>query len=161
MTTGCYKGTGTRVTGPFPIPEKGGLRYLVEPLFDSEGLVCYDRIVMWSFLTALLSLQVIMVVWFFMIIRVAIRVIRGEGADDGRSDEEDDGLVDEDEEAEFVYEEAAPLEEEVGVGEIDLKAWERRAGAKRQPTTASGVSLPGHSDRKELLGRIGCEKQVD
>jgi very-long-chain ceramide synthase len=159
MTVGCFRGTGNDVIGPMPIPEHGS-QYLVEPFTDSEGLVCYDSKVKWSFLAALLSLQAIMIVWFFMIIRVAIRVLRGEGADDGRSDEEDDGLEDEDDE-EFVYEEATPLEEEVGVGEIDLKAWERRAGSKRQTTSASGVSLPGHSDRKELLGRIGCEKQVD
>jgi very-long-chain ceramide synthase len=160
MTTGCFRGTGNTISGPFPIPEKG-IGYLLEPLFDSQGLVCYDSRVKWSFLTALLSLQAIMIVWFFMIIRVAIRVIRGEGADDGRSDEEDDGLDEDEDDEEFVYEEATPLEEEVGVGEIDLKAWERRAGNKRQTTTASGVSLAGHSDRKELLGRIGCEKQVD
>ena len=59
-----------------------------------------------------------------------------------------------------MYEEARPLEEEVGVEALDLKGWERRAGVRR-PASASGVSLPGHSDRKELLGRIGCEKQVD
>jgi very-long-chain ceramide synthase len=66
------------------------------------------------------------------------------------------------EEDEFVYEEAQPLEEEVGVEEIDLKNWERRTGVKRhQATATTGVSLPGHSDRKELLGRIGCDKQVE
>lgn len=94
-----------------------------------------------------------------MIVNVAIRVLRGAGADDVRSDDEGDE-VDEDEE-EYVYEEAQALEEEVGVEELDLKSWERRSGVKRTASTATGVSLPSHSDRKELLGRIGCEKQVD
>ncbi len=96
-----------------------------------------------------------MLVWGFMIVRVAMRVLSGNGADDSRSDDEAD------EEDEFVYEEAQPLEEEVGVEDIDLKNWERRSGVKRQASSSTGVSLPGHSDRKELLGRIGCEKQVD
>ena len=51
-------------------------------------------------------------------------------------------------------------EEEVGAESLDLKNWERRTGIKRQ-ASSSGVRLPGHSDRKELLGRIGCEKQVE
>jgi len=106
----------------------------------------------------LLFLQTLTVMWFTLIIQLAIKVLRGGSAEDPRSDDEADG---EEEEEEYVYEEAQPLEEEVGVEDIDLKNWERRTGVKRQSTTATGVSLPGHSDRKELLGRIGCEKQVD
>jgi acyl-CoA-dependent ceramide synthase len=95
--------------------------------------------------------------WFVVIIRIAMRVLKGNSAEDVRSDEEgeEDG-----EEEEFEYEEAQPLEEEVGVEAIDLKGWERRTGVQRAAST-SGVSLPGHSDRKELLNRIGCEKQID
>lgn len=87
--------------------------------------------------------------------KLVIRVLRGGNADDPRSDDEAG-----EEEEEYEYEEAQALEEEVGVEAIDLKNWERRTGVKR-PAATSGVSLPGHSDRKELLGRIGCEKQVD
>ena len=158
LPTGCFRGRPGEVQGPVE-PPASGLGYLLEPFTDSAGLVCYDQRVKWSFLSVLLFLQVIMVVWFFMIIQVAIRVIKGDGADDSRSD--DEGEEEEDEEDEYVYEEAQPLEEDVGVDEIDLKGWERRAGVKRQASSATGVSLPGHSDRKELLGRIGCEKQVD
>ncbi|KAH8886467.1 longevity assurance proteins LAG1/LAC1 [Thozetella sp. PMI_491] len=152
----CYKGPSTNLTGPFFPPEyKNGGLYLLEPLWSSESQICFDQNLQWSFLTTLLFLQAIMLVWFRAIVRVAIRVIRGDGADDVRSDDEG-----EEEEDEIEYEEAQLLEEEVGVDEIDLKNWERRTGIKRQSST-SGVSLPGHSDRKELLGRIGCEKQVD
>jgi very-long-chain ceramide synthase len=151
---GCFKGNNANLEGPFDPPP--GYAYLIEPFLNPGGLVCYNHTVMWAFLTPLLMLQGITIVWLFMIIRVAIRVIRGNGADDVRSDDEGDG----EDEDEFVYEEAQPLEEEVGVEDIDLKGWERRSGVKRQ-ASSSGVSLSGHSDRKELLGRIGCEKQVE
>ncbi|EPE08032.1 longevity-assurance protein [Ophiostoma piceae UAMH 11346] len=194
ITFGCYKGLGgigaspTSVrVGPnetstlfgavskaapfFSDATNNRLAFLIEPMLDSEGAICYDSVVKWMFLSMLLFLQLIIIMWFFMIVQVAIRVVRGSGADDTRSDGEDE---DEEEEAdsetdgknsakdEFVFEEAQALEEEVGVESIDLKGWERRTGVKRQTSASTGVSLPGHhSDRKELLGRIGCEKQVD
>lgn len=157
---GCFKGPNANLTGPFDAPVNRGPIYMLEPLWETDGVVCYDKPVKWWFLSMLLFLQVVTLVWFTMIVRVAINVLKGSGADDSRSDDEGDGLED-DEEDEFVYEEAQPLEEEVGADELDLASWERRTGAKRQASAATGVSLPSHSDRKELLGRIGCEKQVD
>lgn len=156
LTTGCFKGSNKNLIGPIDPPNN--FYYLLEPFLDQEGHVCYNETVKWAFLTPLLALQVLMCVWFTMAIRVAFKVLTGKGAEDVRSDDEDDG--EEEEEEEFIYEEAQPLEEEVGVEELDLKSWERRTGVKRQ-ASSSGCSLPGHSDRKELLGRIGCEKQVD
>ncbi|KAL2157904.1 hypothetical protein VTH06DRAFT_4959 [Thermothelomyces fergusii] len=159
MPTGCFRGAPGNLTGPFEPPAEKGIAYLLEPLWDSEGMVCYNETVKWSFLSMLLFLQCLTIMWFSMIVRVAIKVIKGSPAEDVRSDDEaGDG---EDEDDEYVYEEAQPLEEEVGVEQIDLKNWERRTGVKRQAPITTGVSLPGHSDRKELLGRIGCEKQVD
>lgn len=155
MPSGCFRGPNSNLIGPEDPP--AGLSYLVEPFMNSTGRVCYNGIVKWAFLTPLLLLQVITIIWFTMIVRVAIKVIRGDGAEDTRSDDE---AEEEEEEDEFTYEEAQPLEEEVGVEALSLKNWERRTGVKRQGSS-SGVSLPGHSDRKELLGRIGCEKQVD
>lgn len=151
----CYEGANDNLKGPFPTPE--GLAYLVEPFLNSTGIVCYNNTVRWAFLGPLLMLQGITIVWFTMIIRVAMKVLRGDGAEDSRSDDEEEGEETEEQE-EYIYAEA--LEEEVGADEIDFKGWERRTGVKRQGNS-SGVSLPGHSDRKELLGRIGCEKQVD
>jgi acyl-CoA-dependent ceramide synthase len=153
---GCYRGSQSNLTGPSPVPNDWV--HVLEPFRDPEGLVCFYDFIRKSFLYALLALQVLTIFWFMMIIRIAVRVLQGANADDDRSD--DEGGEEEEEEEEFVYAEAQPLEEEVGVEAIDLRGWERRAGFKRAATT-SGVSLPGHSDRKELLGRIGCEKQVD
>ncbi len=165
-----FRGPTGNLTGPFPPPSRDGLSYMLEPFTQSDGLICFEQRVKWAFLSALLALQLIMMVWFTMIVQVAVRVIRGDGADDSRSDGEVDDEDDEDEErdmddrtrADEDYYDAPPLEEEVGVDQLDLKGWERRAGLRRhQASSATGVSLPGHSDRKELLGRIGCEKQVD
>lgn len=156
MMTGCFKGGRDNIEGPLETPE--GWAYLLEPFFDPKGLVCYNNTVKWAFLTPLLFLQGLTIIWFTMIVRVVIKVLKGDAADDVRSD--DEGGEEEEEEDEFVYEEAQPLEEEVGVEDLDLRNWERRSGLRKQ-ASSSGVSLPGHSDRKELLGRIGCEKQVD
>lgn len=150
----CFAGPQGNVT-QVPIPEHGFAHWL-EPFRDPAGIVCFTTNIRWSFIGALVFLQVLIAFWFVMIINVVIRVLQGAGADDTRSDGEDD----EEEEEEYEYEEAQLVEEEVGVEDIDLKGWERRAGVKRA-ASSSGVSLPGHSDRKELLGRIGCEKQVD
>lgn len=157
ISTGCFKGPNDKMVGPTETPE--GYGYLIEPFFDMEGLVCFNETVQWMFLAPLLMLLCLTFVWFTRIVQVAVRVIRGDGAEDNRSDDEDEE-AEEEEDDEYVYEEAQPLEAEVGVEELDLKNWERRTGHKR-PATATGVSLPGHSDRKELLGRIGCEKQVE
>ncbi len=162
MSSRCYSGPSHNLTGPYypPLNENGGL-YLLEPLWRRDGQACFDTKLKWSFLSLLLFLQVLLLVWFASIVRVAIRVIRGGGAEDVRSDDEDEVEEEEEEEEEVEYEEAQPFEEEVGVEDLDLKGWERRTGVKRAASAATGVSLPGHSDRKELLGRIGCEKQVD
>jgi len=159
MGHGCYTQHNGKLSGPTP-PPQDSLSYLIEPFINSDGVVCMDHRVKWSFLSALLFLQCITIFWFFMIVQVIMRVIRGEGAEDVRSDDEEE--EEQEEEDEIVYEEAQALEEEVGVEAIDFKNWERRSGVKRQASTsATGVSLPGHSDRKELLNRIGCEKQID
>jgi acyl-CoA-dependent ceramide synthase len=152
----CYSGSAQNLTGPFDVPS--GLGYLLEPFRDPTGTVCWTNNIRLGFLTCLLFLQLLQVMWFTMIVQIAVRVLMGGSADDDRSDHEGDDK--EEEEEEFEYEEAQPLEEEVGVEAIDLKGWERRTGLKR-PASSTAVSLPGHSDRKELLGRIGCEKQVD
>ncbi|EFQ25912.1 uncharacterized protein GLRG_01056 [Colletotrichum graminicola M1.001] len=104
-----------------------------------------------GFLTFLLALEVVICVWSFLIIWVIIRVLKGASAEDVRSD------VEEEEEEEEVQ-----VVEDVGVDSIDLKAWERRTAKRTSGLRASGVSIHlSQSDRKELLNRIGCEKQIE
>ena len=121
--------------------------------------MCFNKTVKWAFLTPLIILQFITIFWFTLIVRVAVKVLSGAGAEDSRSDDEGDEGEEEEDEIEYEYEEAEALRQEVGVEALDLKGWERRQS--KFQSSSSGVSLPGHSDRKELLGRIGCDKQVE
>jgi acyl-CoA-dependent ceramide synthase len=159
---GCYEGKKGALAGPFPPGDRFG--HLVAPFRDPQGIVCFNHQIKWGFLVGLLSLQVLMIIWFVMICKVAAKVLRGGQADDTRSDVEDD--VESEETDAMVLEklepvELLPLEEEVGVEAINLKG--RKSSSKRPKkatSSSSGVTLPGHSDRKELLGRIGCDKGV-
>ena len=160
MPAGCYKGGAGNVTGPFPPPDS--YYHLIEPFFDQTGMVCWYDFVNNLFLSALLFLQGITLIWFYMIIKVAKKVVRGDQADDIRSDDEGDEPVKHDEKTELLEEELQPYEEEVGVEAINLKGRTSKAGKTRyrKSASASSVSLNGHSDRKELLGRIGCDKGI-
>lgn len=103
-----------------------------------------------------------------MIVKVAAKVIRGGEAIDSRSDDEEE--VDARNEAEEKFNkknryqqirELPPLEEDVGVESINLSNQRRSPSRKirKSGSVASGVTL--HSDRKELLGRIGCDKMSE
>jgi len=162
---GCYRGKNGAISGPFPAPDRVG--HLFEPFRDPEGVVCFNNNIKWVFLSALLFLQGITIMWFTMILKVAISVLRGAPADDIRSDDEGDEEEEEEEDElaeklihamEDQMDPQQPFEEEVGVEAINLKG--RTWTTRKSSTHASGVSLPGHSDRKELLGRIGCDKPV-
>jgi acyl-CoA-dependent ceramide synthase len=157
---GCYKGKKGSLAGPFPPPDRFG--HLVDPFRDPEGVVCFNHEIKWAFLTGLLFLQCIILVWFWMICGVAAKVLGGGQAEDIRSDDEDE--IEYEEIGSLIFDklepiEVVPLEEEVGVEAINLKG--RTASSRRYKkasSSSSGVTLPGNSDRKELLGRIGCDK---
>jgi acyl-CoA-dependent ceramide synthase len=144
--------------GPLPIPTTGW-SHVFEQFYDPKGMVCFGRNARYTFLGALLFLQLITIMWFGMILRVAMRVLRGGSAEDVRSDDEGDEEDEEDE----VTDDEKPLEVEASIEDIDLKAWERRTGVNKtkRTGTSTGISLPGHSDRKEFLNRIGCENKID
>ena len=162
INLGCYWGSNKNLHGPINSPD--GFDHLTQPFRDPEGMVCWSYKIMWIFLAMLLSLQAILLIWFGMIMRVAWKVIQGGEAEDSRSDdegeEEDDDAIKSDEiihQNEYFIE-VPPLEEEVGVESINLNG--RRSSPSRRfrkgGGSASGITL--HSDRKELLGRIGCDK---
>jgi len=122
-----------------------------------------------------------MCLWFAMIMRVVFKVLSGKAADDVRSDDEeevDEKLV-EDGDVEMNGS-SAPLdkraqEEVVGVEDLTFSC-RSRPGSNGVPQRGygkggrgskssrggsgrtSGISIPGHGDHKELLGRIGCDK---
>ncbi|KAF4828725.1 Sphingosine N-acyltransferase-like protein FUM18 [Colletotrichum tropicale] len=150
----CFRGAPGEIEGPFLAPTEGW-SHLLEPFKDPAGTVCFTDGVRRGFLTFLLALEVVICAWSYFIIRVTVRVLKGASAEDVRSD------VEEAEETEIEYEVVEAVEKEVGVDSIDLKAWERRNAKKDTGSKATGVRLRSHSDRKDFLNRIGCEKQID
>ncbi|RDW66901.1 hypothetical protein BP5796_09650 [Coleophoma crateriformis] len=157
---GCYRGKNGNLTGPFPPPDR--LWYLLDPFRNPEGVVCFNHEIKWAFLGTLLFLQGITLMWFSLIVKVAIKVIRGGQAEEVRSEDEgdeEDEIVEEEVIEVFERLQEQPFEEEVGVEAINLKGRTSSTSKRyrKSPSSASGVSLP---DRKELLGRIGCDKGV-
>jgi acyl-CoA-dependent ceramide synthase len=150
IPVGCYQGSQNNLTGPTPLPEHGW-SHTLEPFRNPSGTICHSDNVMWGFLGALGFLQVLTIFWFFLIVQVAIRVVQGIGADDIRSEDDGENTDEEENDSEEV---------DVGIEPVVSKVWKNRTDLRRN-TGSSGVSLPGHRDRKELLSRIGCEKQVE
>lgn len=179
---GCYTGSVTDLKGPYPTPNDWG--HLIEPFQDPVGLVCWNNNIKWTFLGMLLALQCILLGWFAMIIRVAYKVLTGQGAEDTRSEDEDE----EDDEEETIEAEKGIesihlcvepqpfVEKEVlstdanftflppsKPSRAQLTPSPVRRSNRRRPDSgsSSGVNRLGGSDRKELLGRIGCDKSLD
>ncbi|KAF2716476.1 longevity assurance proteins LAG1/LAC1 [Polychaeton citri CBS 116435] len=89
-TTMAY-GTYSTNTGAMISPENNNdiLINIFQPFLDpSSGIVTFNANIRWLFLGLLLLLHCITVAWFFMIFRVIMRVLRGEGATDTRSEDE-------------------------------------------------------------------------
>ncbi|KAI0996341.1 hypothetical protein K3495_g11838 [Podosphaera aphanis] len=158
---GCYKGRNGAIAGPFPPPDRIG--HLLEPFRNPEGIVCMNNSIKWGFLGALLLLQGITLIWFWMIVQVALRVLQGGQADDSRSDDEEDEdvIMTDSEDTE------PPLYEEIDTDSMTLKSRISSVRSNKfirkgaiSAISATGVNLPGHSDRKEYLGRIGCDKSA-
>ena len=160
---GCYSGGAHNVSGPIKVPND--YAHLIDPFRNPNGLVCWDNSIKLAYVYTLSALQVLLLLWFGMIIRVAVKVLRGGEAEDSRSDDEDEE-EEEEESYEVAYDkkssynkpiELPPLEEEVSFEELNIRT-HKSSPARRYRKgggIASGVNL--HSDRKELLGRIGCD----
>lgn len=158
---GCYQIKKGSLADFFPPPDD--LKHVIEPLRDPEGVGCFNYRIRWAFMITLLFLQSLMVLYFCMIVQVAVKVFREAEVEDTRRDDEDEEEYEQEDviRKNLVYIEVVPLEEEAGVEGINLKA--RASSSKRYKksmSSSSGVTLPGHSDRKELLGRIGCDKGI-
>jgi len=177
MLYGCYESA----TGKMITPDGGTAiwRNVLHAYRDPEGPVCFNRPIRLGFLSLLLGLQVLTVLWFCMILQVAYRVITGKGANDNRSDDEGEEVEEEEEET-FSSEEMRALESQVAlkaggssvgsgpieeeVIDVDELRFTRRSSPriqkKKMSGLSSGIHIPGHSEPKELLGRIGCEKPL-
>ena len=138
---------------------------LLHSFLNPDAPVCFNRTIHYTFLGLLLFLQGLTLVWFGMILRVAWRVMNGDGAEDSRSDDEEEEEVEGDspvvasttKEATVPF--LQPVEEFVGVEALNLRRKTSPFIRKRKVSGhAGGISISGHSDKKELLGRIGCDK---
>ena len=191
MLFGCYD-TSIRVGKR--ISAEGGTAVLSN-IFQSftrpDGIVCFNPRIQYGFLGLLMALQVLTLLWFGMIVRVAYGVVTGKGAQDSRSDDEASDVEYEvevggdiqgeemsDEESDVVdlaLEEAPavlrPMVKEKGGSVEPSTVKEARRTSPQPANTAgqirrgrtrgsrtSGISIPGHGDHKDLLGRIGCDK---
>ena len=169
---GCYHGKMGSITGPFPPPNK--YDHLLEPFINPEGLVCWTGPVKWGFVNSLLFLQLLTLIWFSMILKVAIKVLKGGQADDTRSDDENEGdAEDEDDHSERTTEKKLeatgypdnlrgpePLEEVVGVESLNLRGRRSPTYSHRQQKGVGFASGASIADKKQLLDRIGCETKI-
>lgn len=134
-----------------------------EPFFDQKGTICLDSSVKSVFLGLLLMLQVLSIVWFGMIIKVALSMVKGGGANDTRSSDEDE--EDEEEEKELLEEEFEHKETFLnGKASHPSSSKARTSGSDAPAPRQNGlfqrgtgrIRVPGSRDRKELIGRVGC-----
>lgn len=135
---------------------------LLQPMLRPEAKTfAFNANIRWWFLGLLGALQLITLAWLVMIMRVVIRVIRGQGADDTRSDDEG-----EDEDVDPIPPQpsghTAPLEaEKPRFIEVEAStedhSWPARKvtanGKRKSKGISSGLNLGEH---KEILNRIGC-----
>jgi acyl-CoA-dependent ceramide synthase len=145
---------------------------LLKAYNDRNGPICWNPQIRYYFLALLLTLQVFCCIWFATIAKVVYKVLKGCAAEDLRSDDEGEDEQVEQDRTNTIFNMATtcgesgmssmtPKEEEVGVDALTfarLNGASQRRHAKREGSRASGISIPGHGDRKELLGRIGCDK---
>jgi len=182
MAPGCYLADSTsKFSGFVPASNTsqfeayGGNNHwgnLLKAYDDRNGPICWNPQIRYYFLALLLTLQVFCCIWFGTIAKVVYKVLNGTGADDLRSDDECDEEEVEQDKTNTILNMATtctesgmstmtPKEEEVGVDALTfarINGASQRRQARRESSRASGISIPGHGDRKELLGRIGCDK---
>jgi hypothetical protein len=80
------------------IPPKGGGQWAEGYNWNPQQGYYFTYEVHMAFIALLLTLQAILLLWFAMIIRLALRVLRGAHAEDDRSDDEDNNdTIDDDE----------------------------------------------------------------
>ncbi|THC97655.1 hypothetical protein EYZ11_002881 [Aspergillus tanneri] len=95
MPYACYSGaTGEILLGypeGYPSSRDTWATYLLYlyPFQDLDGPICMNASIKWAFIASLVALQALSLVWFGMVVRVAMRVLRTGVAEDTRSDDEE------------------------------------------------------------------------
>lgn len=153
MAYGCYSGTTAEMTTTNGYPDQWG--HLFYPFQDIDGPICMNRTIKAIFLSFLMSLQTLSLIWFGMIVRVAVGVLRSGNAEDTRSDDEEEEEV----QTSAHVTSKDPSNGSPVIAESSNAEWRRSNGSATVRTRGRGrVRLGEQSDRKALLGRIGCDK---
>lgn len=84
---GCYH-PGSNIQTPAPDITQNPMLFIRQFYYPTET-VCFTKPILMGFIFLLLALQVLTLMWFYMIIGVAVKVIKGGQAEDTRSDDED------------------------------------------------------------------------
>lgn len=164
MPFGCYSGTTAEMITADGAPDNWS--HLLYPFQNINGPICMSPRIKWVFLGFLLCIQILSIIWFGMILRVAVQVLKSGAAEDTRSDGEDEDISEDGGE---------PQNGNVRGG--SPKAVSEGSGVEngRHRTVISTGSSPNHhpvrirtargrvtlsdqNERKALLGRIGCDK---
>ncbi|KAL4899136.1 hypothetical protein BDW74DRAFT_163929 [Aspergillus multicolor] len=144
MPWGCYSGATGELISTDGYPDR--YMHLFSPFLDIDGPICMNRMIKWIFLSSLLALQVLSIIWFSMVIRVAVGVLRTGNAEDTRSDDEG-----ETEESEVDSLSKSPANGSAVAAEVSSAEWRR---------PSNSTVRPRRTDHKALLGRIGCETRT-
>ncbi|KAJ9408505.1 hypothetical protein DTO045G8_3798 [Paecilomyces variotii] len=155
MAYGCYSGATTEMISTNGYPDNWG--HLLGPFKDLNGPICMNRRVKWIFLSFLLFLQGLSLIWFGMVIRVVVGVLRTGNAEDTRSDDEEDEVESDSQVSSMRRKEIA--KNSIGDSSSNSEAAFRRSSSRPVRSRGrGGIRLGDQSDRKALLGRIGCDK---
>lgn len=157
LTYGCYAGS----TGEFISTDPpNSFAYMLGPYLNLDNPICFNPTLKWMFLGFLLVIEGLSILWFSMIVRVAYGVIRGGNAEDSRSDEEDEAEIED--LPDHIPTHLATKEGAAGdmvEGERPPVLGRRRSNGTAPVRARGRGRVPfDQSDRKALLGRIGCEK---
>ncbi|KAF3940437.1 hypothetical protein ABW19_dt0204622 [Dactylella cylindrospora] len=144
---GCFE---TDLTSYVPYNESSPK--MSDMFIRPQQTVCFNRSIQAGFVGLLWALQGLMVMWFYLIIKVVIKVLMGVGAEDNRSDDEAEEEIDE-----------VGIEMEVANGDLKLMAGEAYAeasgsamgsGARRRREGVNGTPL-----RDVFIGGTGKNGQ--
>lgn len=163
---GCYSGTAGDMFMTDGAPDNWS--HMFYPFRDINGPICMSSRIMWTFLLFLLGIQVLSLIWFTMIIRIAVTIVRKGAADDTRSDGEDEEEVP-DEDGHVGNGAKPPGSHKSSVSEstdtengrpatVISNGSSQNHHPVRIRTARGRVTLSDHNERKALLGRIGCDK---
>lgn len=155
MPYGCHNGKTAEMYTTDGYPNR--IAYMFGPYLSEEGPFCMNPTIKWIFLSWLLAIQALSIIWFGMILRVAINAIRSGNAEDSRSDDEDEGEEDEEEVERSVRQSNDSLNGATAERASSAEGSWRRANGPT-PTRRGHGGILRDSDRKALLGRIGCDK---